>query len=158
MCPLLKFHLKMNPNLWWLEVTEVKYTILSLHKEIQSDKIYKIPILFYNFIWHISLFATIQMATCAIKVVIHKVRVNFLDMQIWHMLCLLCHFSLCFGVFCLFVWPCCAACRILIPWPRIEPGLPAEKVLSPNHWTAREVPVTFVQKSCRNWKKHSKQI
>lgn len=75
-------------------------------------------------------------------------------MQIWHMLCLLCHFSVCFGVFYLFVWPCCTACRILVPWPRIEPGLPAEKVLSPNHWTAREVPVTFFQKSCRNWKKH----
>ena len=33
-----------------------------------------------------------------------------------------------------------AACKILVPWPRIEPVAPAEEVQSPNHWTAREVP------------------
>ena len=32
-----------------------------------------------------------------------------------------------------------AVCVIFIPWPGIEPML-AVKVLSPNHWTPRELP------------------
>ena len=40
----------------------------------------------------------------------------------------------------LFFWMCCTACRILVPWPRIEPGPSAVKVPSPNHWTIGEVP------------------
>ena len=40
----------------------------------------------------------------------------------------------------IFFWPCCLACEIFIPRPRIEPMFPAEKVWSPNHWTAREFP------------------
>ena len=33
------------------------------------------------------------------------------------------------------------ACRILIPRPGIGPALPAVEARSPNHWTAREVPM-----------------
>ena len=33
------------------------------------------------------------------------------------------------------------ACRILVPRPGIEPMPPAVEAQSPNHWTAREVPV-----------------
>ena len=40
-----------------------------------------------------------------------------------------------------FFWPYCEACGILVPWPGIEPGPPAMKVLTPNHWTTREVRV-----------------
>ena len=36
--------------------------------------------------------------------------------------------------------PCHAVCRILVPQPGIELGPTAVKVLSPNHWTAREFP------------------
>ena len=32
------------------------------------------------------------------------------------------------------------ACRILIPWPGIEPRPTAVKALSANHWTTRELP------------------
>ena len=39
----------------------------------------------------------------------------------------------------IFFWPRCAACGILIPQPRIEPGQWKHK--SSNHWTAREFPV-----------------
>ena len=38
-------------------------------------------------------------------------------------------------------WPHHAACRILVPWPGIEPTPSAVKVWSPNHWTSREFPV-----------------
>ena len=31
------------------------------------------------------------------------------------------------------------ACRMLVPWPGIEPVSPAVEFQSPNHWTAREV-------------------
>ena len=39
------------------------------------------------------------------------------------------------------------ACGILVPWPGIEPGATVVKALSPNHWTAREVPnfTTFLK-------------
>ena len=32
----------------------------------------------------------------------------------------------------------CVACRILFPWPGIEPGARAVRALSSNHWTSRE--------------------
>ena len=35
---------------------------------------------------------------------------------------------------------CHVACRILVPQPKIEPMFHAVQVLSPNNWTAREVP------------------
>ena len=35
----------------------------------------------------------------------------------------------------------CAACRILVPWPGIEPAHLAEEAWSLNHWTAMEVPL-----------------
>ena len=38
------------------------------------------------------------------------------------------------------VWPCHMACRILVPWPDIEPMPPTLEVRSPNHWTMREFP------------------
>ena len=38
----------------------------------------------------------------------------------------------------LFIWPCCRACEILVPQPRIKPL--ALKVQSLNHWTTREFP------------------
>ena len=40
----------------------------------------------------------------------------------------------------LFIWPCRAACRILVPRPGTEPMPPAVEAWSPNHCTAREVP------------------
>ena len=42
-----------------------------------------------------------------------------------------------------FFWPCHAAYGILVPQPGIEPVPPAVEVRSPNHWTAREFPITF---------------
>ena len=42
----------------------------------------------------------------------------------------------CSVLFCLH----CAACRILVPWSEIQLGPLAEKVPSPNHWTAQESP------------------
>ena len=39
------------------------------------------------------------------------------------------------------------ACGILVPWPGIEPGLPAVEVRSLNHWTAREV-WSYILASC----------
>ena len=38
------------------------------------------------------------------------------------------------------------ACRILVPWPRIELMLPALEALSLKHWTIREVPRCLVAK------------
>ena len=38
------------------------------------------------------------------------------------------------------IWLCCAAFRILVPWPGIEPGSSAVKVWSPNHLATREFP------------------
>ena len=46
----------------------------------------------------------------------------------------------CFFFF-FFNWLCCLAYRILFPWLGIEPRAIAVKVLSPNHQTAREVPI-----------------
>ena len=45
---------------------------------------------------------------------------------------------MCFTFF--FPLASCATCRILVPWPGIEPMPPAVEVWSSNHWTAREVP------------------
>ena len=36
--------------------------------------------------------------------------------------------------------PCCAACRVLVPQPQIEPKPPTVEAWSLNHWTTREVP------------------
>ena len=41
------------------------------------------------------------------------------------------------------IWPRHVAFGILVPRPGIEPGPSAVKVWSPNHWTAREVPVAL---------------
>ena len=43
-----------------------------------------------------------------------------------------------------FFWPKCTVYKILVPWPEIKPGSTAVKVPSPNHWTAREVTVSFI--------------
>jgi len=42
---------------------------------------------------------------------------------------------------CLFFWPCHSAEGLLVPWPRIEPSLPAVEAYRLNHWTAREFPL-----------------
>ena len=41
--------------------------------------------------------------------------------------------------------PCLVICRILVPWPGIEPRPTALEVWSLNHWTTREVPVLSKQ-------------
>ena len=53
-----------------------------------------------------------------------------------------------------FLWPCIAACRILVPWPGIEPmpppALPCPappcpvEAQSPNYWTTGEFPFRTV--------------
>ena len=47
-------------------------------------------------------------------------------------------------------WPCCAACRTLAPWPRMELAPPALKARSLNPWTTRKVPLdqVFRNKVC----------
>ena len=45
-----------------------------------------------------------------------------------------------FFFFFFFFLPHCTPCRILVPWPGIEPIPPAVKSRSLNHWTGREVP------------------
>lgn len=44
----------------------------------------------------------------------------------------------------LFFWPHHTACGIPVPWPGAEPGPPAVKAQSNNHWTAREFPTIFL--------------
>ena len=39
-----------------------------------------------------------------------------------------------------YYWPCCTAFWTLVPQSGIEPGPLAANALSPNYWTAREVP------------------
>ena len=41
-------------------------------------------------------------------------------------------------------WPSPKACGILVPRPGIQPMPSAVKAWSPNHWTAREVPICWV--------------
>ena len=41
-------------------------------------------------------------------------------------------------LFCLFLWPRCMACGILVSQPRTESRPMAVKALSPNHWTAKD--------------------
>ena len=57
-----------------------------------------------------------------------KVALNILKTIVWYTVLF-------------FFLPRHAACRILVPQPGIEPRPLAVKVPSPNHWTAREVPV-----------------
>ena len=47
-----------------------------------------------------------------------------------------------FPLFCRATWH--AGCRILVPWPEIEPVPPAVEAWSPNHWTAREFPLSHL--------------
>ena len=42
-----------------------------------------------------------------------------------------------------FFWLYCTAYGILVPQPGIKPGPPAVEVPSPNHWTARELSMSF---------------
>ena len=76
--------------------------------------------------------------TLAGKMDIRNILLEKLDRQaiISGMLAMLGIF--CFLVFILFIyfWPCYVACGI-------EPGPTAVKTLSPNHWTAREIPGVF---------------
>ena len=50
-----------------------------------------------------------------------------------------------------FFWLHHAACGILVPQPGIKPGLPAVRVLSPNHWTTREFLLGLLIKRARLW-------
>ena len=50
-----------------------------------------------------------------------------------------------------FFWPHCAACKILVPRPRIELAPLALEVTSLNYWTTREVPVQHF------WSQHQKR-
>ena len=55
----------------------------------------------------------------------------------------------------LFFWPRLGPCRILVPQPGIEPGAPAAKAPSPNHWTIREVPyIVFFSSYKKDWQKN----
>ena len=47
----------------------------------------------------------------------------------------------CPGTF--FFWQCHTACGILVCRPGIKPEHPAVEVWSPNHWTARDFPVSW---------------
>ena len=44
-----------------------------------------------------------------------------------------------FVLFLIYFWPCCMACRILVPCPGIEPGPLALGGQSLTHWTTGEV-------------------
>ena len=46
-----------------------------------------------------------------------------------------------FLIYLFLYWPCHAASGILVPWLGIESMPPAVEVWSPNHWTARELPI-----------------
>ena len=52
-----------------------------------------------------------------------------------------------------FLWPCHAACGILVPQPGIEPTPPVLEVLSLNHWATREVPkkAPFLMQTLLAW-------
>ena len=54
-----------------------------------------------------------------------------------------------FVLFC-FVWPCCVACGILVPWPGVEPRPSTVKAQSPNHWADREFPLYYLFNSHTN--------
>ena len=69
----------------------------------------------------------------------------------------ICEFKAELAIPIIFFWPCGIACKILVPKPGIEPEPTAVKVLSTNHWTAREFPWPFqldsaghiLQKGCQ---------
>ena len=56
-------------------------------------------------------------------------------------------------------WLHCAACRILVLQPGIEPVPPTVEVWNINHWTTREVPKMFFKMSFAhaNWVLHKNQ-
>ena len=59
------------------------------------------------------------------------------------------------GLFFFFQLPC-EACRILVPWPGIEPRPMAVKAPSPNHWISREFPPFVSSKDiCLGFSTHS---
>ena len=52
-------------------------------------------------------------------------------------------------------WPHHMACGILVPWSGIDPGALAAKVLSPNHWAARNsLTCEFGGWYCPVWRAH----
>ena len=56
-----------------------------------------------------------------------------------------------FFKFLFYFWSHCMAWGILVPRPGIEPMPPAVEVQSPNHWTAREVPMHSFSYSFPLW-------
>ena len=51
------------------------------------------------------------------------------------------------GWFYFVFWPHCAACRILVPQPQIEPLPPELEAWNLNHWKAREFPPLLIFKT-----------
>ena len=46
-----------------------------------------------------------------------------------------------------YFWPCCTACRILVPQSGTEPAPSVMKAQSPNQWTVREFPLSLILQS-----------
>ena len=69
-----------------------------------------------------------------------KIKQSKCLVESWHSYYLLnVYIVMPFLSFFFFFWPYCVVCGILVPWPGIEPGPLAMKVLTPNHWITREV-------------------
>ena len=69
-----------------------------------------------------------------------KIVVNMVNF----ILCVFFHdFKMCILTLFLFL-PRCPPCRILVPQSGIECMLPAMERRNPSHWTARELPPTFI--------------
>ena len=69
--------------------------------------------------------------------------------------CFMSEYYLIVYMYCIFLFffflPCCAACKILVPWSGIKPVPPAVEAQSLNHRTAREVPVPHLLYSFLCW-------
>ena len=70
------------------------------------------------------------------------------------------HIVLFFVLYLIYFWPHHRACKILVPWPGIEPTAPVLETQSLNHWTAREVPILFkdVRYPSSPWSSASKSL
>ena len=73
--------------------------------------------------------------------IVNEAEVDVILLRSWIKWQLKNFFLFVFWVF-FFFWPCCTTCRILVAWPGTEPEPPAVKAHSPNHWTARDCPLT----------------
>ena len=48
---------------------------------------------------------------------------------------------------CIYIWPCCETCGILVPQPGIKPASPAVEMWSLNHWATKEVPKSMFSRA-----------